>query len=195
MVVMARANVIRITTVLVNISWYFLMVGLTVITGFALYGVAMPARMSWVLSNTTIELRELGLSLDVPLHTVAPGAIRPLFGLVFGLGLAAMLLMFAVVSQLRGILSTTASGTPFVSENAGRVRSIGFAVLGWAVLKTLAEAVMGTFLATHLTWPGVHLNVKVDLSAETVVFGLLILVLAEVFRYGIALQEEHDLTV
>lgn len=75
------------------------------------------------------------------------------------------------------------------------INIVGLAILGEAAIRILAQASFGTFLSSHLTMPGVDLNVKVDLAGETIVFGLLVLILAEVFRYGVALQEDHDLTV
>ena len=192
---MTRGNILRVTTTLVNIVRYMLIIGLLAIGIFGLYGVLFPDRMSPALEHTTLELRDLGLSISVPLQGLASQGARQFFGLITAMGLAAMILALVTVTRLSGILRTAAEGTPFVAENAVRVRAIGFATLGWAGLKILVQASFGTFLSNHLTWPGVELNVKVDFAAETILFGLLVLVLAEVFRYGVALQQEHDLTV
>ena len=192
---MNRGSILSVTTTLVQIVRYMLIIGILAVGIFGLYGVLFPARIAPVLENTTLELCDLGLSVSVPLQALGSQEARQYFGLITAMGLAAMALGYVVVTRLTGILRTAAEGTPFVTENAVRVRAIGFATLGWAGLKILSQASFGTLLASHLTWPGVDLNVKVDFAAETIVFGLLMLVLAEVFRYGVALQQEHDLTV
>ena len=165
---MTRGNILRVTTTLVNIVRYMLIIGLLAIGIFGLYGVLFPDRMSPALEHTTLELRDLGLSISVPLQGLASQGARQFFGLITAMGLAAMILALVTVTRLSGILRTAAEGTPFVAENAVRVRAIGFATLGWAGLKILVQASFGTFLSNHLTWPGVELNVKVDFAAETI---------------------------
>lgn len=192
---MNRGSVLSVTSVLVNVARYLLSGGLAILMCLGLCGVLLPERMSPVLDSSALELHDLGLSISVPLKGLELPAVRPLFGIVFAMSLAGLILAIIIGNNLMGILRTASCGTPFATENASRVRGMGFAILGWAALRISIQAAFGTFLLNHLAWPGVDLSVKVNLAGETILFGLLVLILAEVFRYGVGLQDQHDPTV
>ena len=80
--------------------------------------------------------------------------------------------------------------TPFVIENANRIRIIGFSIIGIAVLTMIRGIALGIYLMNRVRLPGFELGTKPGLGQiGMIVVGLIVLLLAEVFRYGISLQE------
>ena len=192
---MASSRLLSLTATVVNVAWWVVLAVFVIQIGFSVYGMISLDSTSAILAHVSLDVSELGLSIPVPLKSLDLPAIRKLSGMFFALGVVTAAFVFFVLNHVKGILRLALAGTPFVRESARRVRTIGLAILGWAAYSTLVQAVFGMFMAGHLTWPGVPIRAKVSPSIETIIFGLLMLVLAEVFRYGLVLQEEHDLTV
>ncbi len=59
--------------------------------------------------------------------------------------------VFFAIHTLREILATTvSSGTPFVTENAIRLRHDGFAIIAGGVLKVAVEMIVGLHIARYI---------------------------------------------
>ena len=48
---------------------------------------------------------------------------------------------------------------------------------------------------SHVSSPGLSFRTAFPINVEVVGLGILVVLLAEVFRYGTGLQADHDLTV
>lgn len=108
-------------------------------------------------------------------------------------------LFFIGVVQMANIFEDVGAGKPFVRENAGRLRVVGYAMAGGAIFKFVAQ--MGTFFLfrNEIAMSGAEIP-WIWLLRETLNWGLLagglvVLVISEVFRLGNKLQEEQELTV
>jgi len=107
-------------------------------------------------------------------------------------------LMFArfVIDQLRAVLRTLIHGSnPFVPENAIRIRRIGFAVLVGELARTAIVFAENSYATTHVAVAGLTFDAWPQFSLTTIGHGLMILVIAEVFRAGTRLDEEQSLTI
>ena len=111
--------------------------------------------------------------------TVIAGAAAALFALVL----------------LRRIFDTMTIGTPFLPENATRIRWLGFIAIGVAVVEQVIEIGLGLLVLDNVSSSGLDIDYHFDLNLGAVFVGLIILALAEVFRHGTSLQAESDLTV
>lgn len=113
---------------------------------------------------------------------------------------SAAVLVYAVAAitllvLLRRILQSVAAGTPFVEGNASRIRAIGilipvFGFLIQALQWATALVTMNTVVAE-----GLHIEASLTLNLTYLFIGLVVVALAEVFRYGSHLQADVDLTV
>ena len=100
-----------------------------------------------------------------------------------------------MLAELAALCRSVRDGQPFDRRNAGRIRRLAFAVVladvSRAVIVYAAQAyVAAHFAADHLrfaAWPRIN--------GLAVVSGLILLVLAEVFRTGTRLDEDQSLTV
>ncbi len=190
-------STLRVARGFVNFTWYLGLAGFVIMGIFALIEVFSPETLSLASRGSLVVSPQIlgpGIILELSPEFISPELYR-LPGLVWGIGFVAIGVVFFAIHTLREILATVSSGTPFVTENAIRLRHIGFAIIAGGVLKVAVEMIVGLHIARYIKIPGVGIGVRSSLGIETFLFGLLVLVLAEIFRFGTELQEEHDLTV
>src|SRR5262249_30004902 len=96
-----------------------------------------------------------------------------------------------VVDQLRAVLRTLIQSNPFVPDNARRIQRIGLAEIAGAAL----VFVENYYAMTHVAIAGLTFDDWPRLSFTTIGYGLIILIIAEVFRTGTRLDEEQSLTI
>lgn len=100
------------------------------------------------------------------------------------------------VYQLKKILEKVAERSPFVMENAIRVRILGLTIIGSALLRFVRSAIFGSLVVDIVPFRELSLTAHPAFKElDATLYGFVVLLLAEIFRYGIRLQEEADLTV
>jgi DUF2975 family protein len=121
-----------------------------------------------------------------------PGAalVAPLLGLAIMLAL-----VLFVLGQLRAVFRTLRDGRPFVPANAARIRWIAFAVIAGELVRAVVMYSANSYVMTHFTANGLQFDARPDVNGITLVHGLIILAIAEVFRTGTSLDEDQSLTI
>ena len=113
------------------------------------------------------------------------------------------ILLFAI---LRRLCRNAERGAIFTEGNVKLVRLLGWNFLGYAILSlgvtVWSSARIGHYLETHIAFEGVkvitiwsHPILVIIPVIGNLVYGLLLLALAEVFRHGLTLKQDTDLTV
>ena len=106
------------------------------------------------------------------------------------LGLFAVPLAHVVLTRLKAIVDTVTVGDPFVAENAARLQTIAWALLGLELLHLVIGAVArlssSDAQALYIDW---------NLSVTRWLAVLLCFVLARVFRQGSQMRDELEGTV
>lgn len=102
--------------------------------------------------------------------------------------------------QLRRAFTNIAAGTPFPRDNIRRIRVAGWAILGMAAVELVIDAAAAVFYHATTTVAGRPVVfpweiVWVDFPLGTILAGLAVLILAEIFRAGADLQDDQALTV
>jgi hypothetical protein len=100
-----------------------------------------------------------------------------------------------LLGKLRAVFRTLRDGRPFVRANATRIRTIAWLVI---ILELARSAIMffnNYYAMTHFSADGLRFDARPDINFMAIVDGLIILVIAEVFRAGTRLDEEQSLTV
>ena len=96
---------------------------------------------------------------------------------------------------LRKIFSTLTHETPFIPENAYRIRKIALLIMLLAPVK-FSENLYHHLIASHyFTLAGERLATQLSFDFQIILFGLILLIIGEVFRIGTQLKEENELTV
>ena len=106
-----------------------------------------------------------------------------------------LILALWVLGQLRAVFRTLRDGRPFVPANATRIRRIGWAVILGELARSAFVFFENYYAMTHFSADGLRFDARPDLNVFAIVNGLIILVIAEVFRAGTRLDEEQSLTV
>jgi hypothetical protein len=119
-----------------------------------------------------------------------------------GLFLGAAVLLVALLSlvlwvlgQLRAVFRTLRDGRPFVAANATRIRRVALGVIFGETGRAAIVFLTNYYASTHFAAEGLRFDARPDFNIMAVLYGLIILVIAEVFRAGARLDEEQSLTV
>jgi len=97
--------------------------------------------------------------------------------------------------QLRQVLAAVARGEPFAASNPRRIATMGWIILAVAAVEPLLAYLPARAVLRTLQVEGIVLSPSLAFDTSTLLAGLLILVLAAVFREGARLHQEQSLTV
>jgi hypothetical protein len=100
-----------------------------------------------------------------------------------------------VLTQLRHVFRSLSHGLLFIPENARRLRWVGFTVIAGEFARAALVYFWSYYTSLHFTANGLRFVASIDFNGITIVGGLAILVIAEVFREGTRLHEDQSLTI
>lgn len=204
-----NTGIARGLKITLDIAWYLFIALLVLAFGLLAWGLAsggnVPGHLSLPVAVTidpslySISAPDAGISgaeleeLSGDLRFRSPDRQFVVFFAVYlALGIAIVLM---VVYQLRRIIATLAGGTPFVPANAWRIHFIGWVVIAGEFVQEFIEFLGHVAVKTVFDTQGVAFHWSPDVSVTTIFWGCVLLALAEVFRLGVAMQEEQSLTV
>jgi len=155
---------------------------------------------SWQISPNYAGLSDIGLTNVAAMEfTLTSRTNILLYFLSKYLIIAFTLIIFY---KMRQILISLEQGKPFVQENAHRIRWIGCSVIGIGVAAMLFGGLILLFLndpfritgvEVKVYWLSVVRNAGDDIGS--IFWGLLVLLISEIFRQAVRLKEEQELTV
>lgn len=103
-----------------------------------------------------------------------------------------------ILKPLSKVLSTVIDGNPFEESNWKHISLIGWRVIISIILITFLQGLMGSVILGMIKVKGsamIHTGIDWLLFFLTIFLGLLILIFAQVFKYGSYLQNEYDSTL
>jgi hypothetical protein len=96
---------------------------------------------------------------------------------------------------LRQVMQAILQGETFTAENAERIRRIGYLILLVGFLRPTVEYIAANVVLNQLTIIEPALSLPSIFKAEVILGSLLILVLAQVWSYGLELERDQALTI
>ncbi|MDA3866294.1 MAG: DUF2975 domain-containing protein [Salinivirgaceae bacterium] len=112
---------------------------------------------------------------------------------LFGIGFYITAQLWIIFKSLRKQLKESIT---FKIQYVKYIRKIGYALIGYAAWDTLFYIYAKYFLIEKLSFAGETAVIEFNLDSLTsVLWGLVVLVLATVFEFGSKLQEDQDLTI
>jgi hypothetical protein len=205
---MGKRSVSSFLAALISVGFYTVALGLALMLGLA------SVSFFTDLSNTemsipvsfSVETEALPLAASAP--TIGNADIRDAHGTLrfptpnrIALTITALLAALAlaiglwVLVQLRAVFGTLRDGHPFVAANAMRIRWIGYAVILWELVQSLVVFVGNAYAKAHFAADVLRFDAWPSLDVFAIIHGLIILVIAEVFRAGARLDEDQALTI
>jgi len=107
-----------------------------------------------------------------------------------------------ILYQLKNFLSTFENGNPFIRENVKRIRIIGWSVILFPFLGIIYLLAFAPYFKNIVLSPGVSISFYWRSFLEygkdsfwAIVFGLVVLVIAESFRVATQIKQEQELTI
>lgn len=206
---MGKASISSFLVLLLNVAWYAValaMVLTIVLAGVSAFhdirGAEIDIPVSFSIDAQALPVRAPSFGIERARIEHARGSLKfsppPGASLVAPalLGLAVMLaLALFVLGQLRTVFRTLRDGRPFVPANAARIRWIAFAVIAGEIARAAVVYSANSHAITHFSANGLRFDARPDLNIFTIVHGLIILAIAEVFRTGTRLDEDQSLTI
>lgn len=206
---MGKVSISSFLVVLLNVAWYIValaMVLMICIAALATFhdirGGELDIPVSFSVDPRTIPVRAPSLGVEGAQIEHARGTVKfspppgaslvvpVLLGLVVFFALALF-----VVGQLRAVFRTLRDGRPFVPANATRIRWIAVAVIAGELGRAVVMYSSNSYVMTHFSANGLRFDARPDVNLFTLIHGLIILAIAEVFRAGTRLDEDQSLTI
>jgi hypothetical protein len=106
------------------------------------------------------------------------------------IGIAGIPITYVVLKRLLEIVESVRAGEPFTADNAGRLRTIAWALLGLELLR-IAVAAISSAVSTK----EVPLHIRGNFHLSSWLLILLLFVLAQVFLEGTRMREDLEGTV
>jgi len=168
------------------------------------YGLVLSRKGQRLEGSTVLQgpVRPVAVSLHGDVTLDADPGWHPLLAGIYAMAVAGILVISYVLFQLWRLLRSAGSGQPFTLQVVSRLRRMGTVLVAWE----LAEPVLWLFLSPKAFDYGTSYYgpvPSIDLATmqpggpqlSVIAFGALLVLLAEVFRYGTALHDEQKLTV
>lgn len=164
-------------------------------------GLKMTIPVSFRVDARTHRVRAPSLGVEAAQVQRVRGSLRfPVRRGAFFIGNAIVLVVMLavvlwVVGQLLAVFRTLKDGQPFVPANAARIRWIAYAVIGGELARSAIVFFENYYAMTHFSADGLLFDARLEIDGFVILQGLIILVIAEVFRAGTRLDEDQSLTV
>lgn len=107
-----------------------------------------------------------------------------------------------ILKLLRDIFNSISHGSPFIRDNARRIRNIGWLMIAAQVMILFWGAGLLWIFQIPVTIPDVQVSVywyplveEVQGALKGIFAGIIVLVIADIYRIGVEMKEERELTV
>lgn len=123
----------------------------------------------------------------------SPVNLKPLLQIALPFALVLLAFFVVGVKQVMEILKSVARDNPFDESNSGRLYRVGQILLIASVVVSAGRVVVYNQIIGMMKLSDVRTNFSVNVTL--LLTGLLVLILAGVFKYGSYLKSEYDATV
>ena len=147
------------------------------------------------------DVRAVGVLLDGRMYFDAKPGWNPLIASLYGMAVLSLLIVAFLLTQLWLLLRAASQGDPFTDRVVRRLRIIGTTLIAWEVVEPflwlfLSPKAWDYGLTTMSDVHGLELgSMEPGMELTPIAFGILLLLLAEVFKRGVRLEHEQRLTV
>jgi hypothetical protein len=191
----------KVINVIWWMEWIALIIVVTVVTITAIVKKAFTVNIPVTFADITLK-QVRPLNKDFPLGTLNAttgtlylhedaswqNVLMLLIG--FMVFFAAVIL---VTYQLKVIFSNFKRDIPFNETNISRIRNIAFLLMVYAAIQWLFVIVVNQVLMSNLNWENIKLTYSFNISC--LVTGIILVVVAEIFKQGALLDNEQKLTI
>ena len=202
---MGNKKLISFLGTLINIIWWVALPAFSLIFLVVLYKLFIVGNVDWQIP-VNIPPNDFDFSITPNKEAYRFIAISEIEGkLLFNVVLTPLLIFVAlvvvlstfylflsIVYNLRKIFRSLRAGEPFAYVNFSNLRQIGLFVLLFALVDFGLSLFNRYLLQQHFLDHGKNYTAKLSFGFDVILIGLVILVLAEIFRHGYKLKTENE---
>lgn len=175
---------------LMKVLWYLgIAIGIFLVVTIVLY------QANILTDNFGLKLDFMGISIKVD-NMYLNGTIFLLLQLSL---LVFWGLFMYILNKIKYIIESTVDNkTPFLKKNIETLKHISYSFFISAGLLMAVEAIMSLFFISHNLFEevnkleGIEMNQVISIPEWPIIVGVLILILAEIFKHGYQLQQDSD---
>jgi hypothetical protein len=168
----------------------FILVLVFGILGLVVAGVTEGVLVSQGVDLATVlktTVGQLGIGYDIPIDTI-PYSLISIVIIYASIGIGLVAFLLKTLSKMFGNIVETR--TPFHNDNIKRLKSMGIAFFIYSgllfILNSIAGAVVMNIIGGH------ELTGNISINFASILYGILLMVLAEIFEYGASLQQDSE---
>ena len=147
-------------------------------------------RVSYSLSNSSSFFIDIPFkimqSIDTPTFSAKYAIISSLLSILIKVSIT----LFGLYQVVNILKSTLNDLTPFIMDNVKRLKKLAYSIIVYSVVADILSSILFSTLVTRVYM----LNLS-NIHLSGVLVGGLILVIADIFKYGVYLQNEFDTTL
>ncbi len=216
---MKKNGIIKSVTGIVNIAWYSTIILTMVYFSMgSLHFISNQVDASWFkgwegdfsvpfdISNQDIKfIDRLDKTNKRPIETIQvavpfPNGNKSLEIILFLYRLVELAITFVILFHLRKITRSFSNGSPFIHANQKSIQTIGYMVIFESVFSWILQPIIDILFHVDFMFRDILIaksvgKIELQFGFSSLFLGLIILVIAEVFKQGIELQEEKELTI
>ncbi len=113
--------------------------------------------------------------------------------LVFGI--FSILSLTALTFLLKEVLGNVKNDSVFIEENSQYIKYLGYTIIAVSFIQGALRFWAAAALMNIINIPGGHFGANFSPSIDSIIIGLIIVVLSQIFAYGTHLQNEYDSTI
>jgi serine phosphatase RsbU (regulator of sigma subunit) len=190
--------------VVIDVPYYFLLLGIPVLLGLGVWQVLMHGLhghgTSWLITiPVQFQLDKASYPFVAARHDIQAVSIVQAQGMLAVKGGAAMMGMLwadlastfislgiglFVLNRLRAIFRTLRDQNPFAAANASRIRMIAIVLVAGQLVNSGLGAWLAARVAREISVTGLTFRADFPVSGWVIFSSLILLMLAEVFRFG-----------
>lgn len=182
-----NTRLIKVSKVVFDVWFWFALVGVVALVAVAPF---VTTIMDAILENVDRQVSTgfLGATVELNLDGLDEETVTNLSWAVIAMLASGLAVSVYVVHQIRRALRSVLEGRAFKMENEGRLRRMAYAIfslvpIGW-ITGTWADSVVNG-----------HFSPNLDPQLGAIAAGLLALSIAEIYKAGVTLADEAELTV
>lgn len=150
---------------------------------------------------TEVTVSDVELAFKEPLLINSNQAILEM-GVTLVLALGVITITCYVIKLLRNVLAPMIVGQPFDGTVSGNIKKLGISIIVSGLVLDIAESVLSNLafymydIAELILSDNISkITVNSEISLDSVLVGVLVIMLSHVFRYGEQLQQQADETL
>lgn len=105
------------------------------------------------------------------------------------------LFLMYIILMLQKMFVDLKLGKFFIKSNGIIIKKVAYAIIAMTLFLSFYNFIINSYIFRHLTVENIIFKKDIDFDFKTLLFGLMLFIIAKSFIRGTAIKSEHDLTI